>query len=120
MEQALETISILLQVDKTDKNLEPPGKINSILKVNSASWFLVWSTDPYASLIIMLIERLSTKSDKMVQIRTLEIYTSLLEQTIVDANPLVENVKHTDLAEFLGSKVFLLFFLIFNYKSHYF
>ena len=34
VEQALETISILLQVDKADKSLEPPGRIEKIIQNN--------------------------------------------------------------------------------------
>ena len=41
----------------------------------------------------------------MVLVRTLEIYTSLLEQTIVEENPLAENVQQTQLADFLAEKV---------------
>jgi len=90
VEQALETISIILQVDKADKSLEPP----------------VWSSDPYASLLIELIGRLVARNDKMVLVRTLEIYTSLLEQTIVDENPLLENhVNQSQLASFLADKI---------------
>ena len=103
MEQALETISIILQVDKADKSLEPPGT-NSVL-AQSNLFSVVWSSDPYASLLIELIRHLITRNDKMVLVRTLEIYTSLLEQTIVEENPLAENVQQTQLADFLAEKV---------------
>ena len=73
---------------------------------------IVWSSDPYASLLIEMIRRLIIRNDKMVLVRTLEIYTSLLEQTIVEENPLVDNVKQSQLAEFLADKV------SFSYKSN--
>ena len=65
----------------------------------------MWSSDPYASLLIEMIRRLIIRNDKMVLVRTLEIYTSLLEQTIVEENPLIDNVKQSQLAEFLAEKV---------------
>ena len=68
---------------------------------------IVWSSDPYASLLIEMIRRLIIRNDKMVLVRTLEIYTSLLEQTIVEENPLIDNVKQSQLAEFLADKVSL-------------
>ena len=75
---------------------------------------IVWSSDPYASLLIEMIRRLIIRNDKMVLVRTLEIYTSLLEQTIVEENPLVDNVKQSQLAEFLADKV------SFSYKGNCF
>ena len=62
--------------------------------------FLVWSYDPYISILVDLICKLISQSDKMIQIRTLEIYTSLLEQTIVEENVLLdEPPKRSDLAQ---------------------
>ena len=75
----------------------------------------VWSSDPYASLLIELIGRLVARNDKMVLVRTLEIYTSLLEQTIVDENPLLENhVNQSQLASFLADKVSANIMLLFS------
>ena len=51
---------------------------------------LVWSYDPYISILVDLICKLISQSDKMIQIRTLEIYTSLLEQTIMEENALLD------------------------------
>ena len=79
-------------------------KINSS-KILINTVFIVWSSDPYASLLIEMIRRLIIRNDKMVLVRTLEIYTSLLEQTIVEENPLIDNVKQSQLAEFLAEKV---------------
>lgn len=88
VEQALETISLLVQGDKTDKSMEPP----------------VWSYDPYISILVDLICKLISQSDKMIQIRTLEIYTSLLEQTIIEENVLLdEPPKRSDLAQYLDN-----------------
>ena len=50
----------------------------------------VWSYDPYTSVIVELIKKLITKGDKMILMRILEIYTSLLEQAIVEENPFLE------------------------------
>ncbi|CAG5108288.1 Oidioi.mRNA.OKI2018_I69.chr1.g3725.t1.cds [Oikopleura dioica] len=68
IEQALETLSMLLESDKTDKNVQLP----------------VWIDEPYMSLILEMLVRLMRRSDKVIQIRVLEIYSSLLEQTVYD------------------------------------
>lgn len=68
-EQALETLSILLTSDKTDRSMQMP----------------VWIDEPYKSLVLEMVTRLMRKSDKLIQIRVLEIYTSLLEQTVYES-----------------------------------
>ena len=92
--------------------MEPPGKFPlevicvaynvcyDIMKSLRLKYFLVWSYDPYISILVDLICKLISQSDKMIQIRTLEIYTSLLEQTIVEENVLLdEPPKRSDLAQ---------------------
>ena len=70
------------------------------MKSSRLKTFLVWSYDPYISILVDLICKLISQSDKMIQIRTLEIYTSLLEQTIVEENVLLdEPPKRSDLAQ---------------------
>jgi len=70
IEQSLETLSMLLESDKTDKSPQLP----------------VWIDEPYMSLILETLTRLMRRSDKVIQIRVLEIYSSLLEQTVFDNN----------------------------------
>ena len=48
--------------------------------------FLVWAQEPYISLILELVSSLVQKPDKLIQIRILEIYSQLLEQTILESN----------------------------------
>ncbi|CBY21833.1 unnamed protein product [Oikopleura dioica] len=70
IEQSLETLSMLMESDKTDKSPQLP----------------VWIDEPYMSLILETLTRLMRRSDKVIQIRVLEIYSSLLEQTVYDNN----------------------------------
>ena len=46
----------------------------------------MWVEEPYISLILELISRLIRRPDKLIQIRILEIYAQLLEQTIVEGD----------------------------------
>ena len=45
----------------------------------------MWVEEPYISLVLELISRLIRRPDKLIQIRILEIYAQLLEQTIVES-----------------------------------
>ena len=72
------------------------------------NFYLVWVQEPYISLILELISTLIQKPDKLIQIRILEIYSQLLEQTILEwsddgSAPSYDNESQKARAQYLRS-----------------